>query len=83
MFESLSAKFSNVFSSLRNKGRLKSSDLEEIAAEIKSALLDSDVALEVAEKFSREIVSNTTPHLDEVNKSTNRSEEHTSELQSH
>ena len=71
MFESLSAKFSSVFSSLRSKGRLKTSDLEEIAAEIKGALLDSDVALEVAEKFSREIVSKTTPQLDEVNRSTN------------
>ena len=45
MFDSLSAKFSSAFSSLRGKGRIKAGDLDEITSEIRSALLDSDVAV--------------------------------------
>ena len=51
MFDSLTSKFSSVFSSLRTKGRLKSGDISEIGAEIRAALLDSDVALDVADSF--------------------------------
>lgn len=71
MFESLSAKFSGAFSALRNKGRLKSGDLEEIANEIRNALLDSDVALEVANAFAQKVVANSSEKLEEINKSTN------------
>lgn len=71
MFESLSAKFAGAFASLRSKGRLKSQDIEEIASEIKAALLDSDVALSVAENFANEIVSKSNSILDELNKGTN------------
>ena len=51
MFESLSAKFQGAFASLRSKGRLKPGDIDEIALEIRSALLDSDVALSVVDFF--------------------------------
>jgi signal recognition particle subunit SRP54 len=71
MFESLSTKFASAFNSLRSKGRLKAADIEEIAAEIKSALLDSDVALEVAEGFTSNIKVEALTKLDEINKSTN------------
>jgi signal recognition particle subunit SRP54 len=53
MFESLSAKFQGAFASLRSKGRLKSGDIDEIASEIRGALLDSDVALSVVDSFKQ------------------------------
>ena len=52
MFDSLTSKFGSAFSSLRSRGRIKASDIDEIVLEIKTALVDSDVALEVAEKFT-------------------------------
>jgi len=55
MFESLSAKFQGAFASLRSKGRLKASDIDEITAEIRSALLDSDVAVSVVDFFIEQL----------------------------
>jgi signal recognition particle subunit SRP54 len=71
MFESLSTKFAGAFASLRSKGRLKNSDLTDIAAEIKTALLDSDVSLAVADSFVENIVSKANAELEELNKGTN------------
>ena len=56
---------------LRGKGRLKSGDIEEIAAQIRSALLDSDVALEVADNFAAKIIEITSKQLEEINRGTN------------
>jgi signal recognition particle subunit SRP54 len=74
VFDNLSAKFASAFSSLRNKGRIKESDLEEILAEIRIALLDSDVSLEVSESFISTIDSRARAVLTELNKSTNPSQ---------
>ncbi|CAN2241011.1 Ffh Signal recognition particle GTPase [actinobacterium SCGC AAA044-D11] len=71
MFESLSAKFQGAFASLRNKGRLKSGDIDEISNEIRAALLDSDVALSVVDSFISELKARTDGVLEELNKSTN------------
>ena len=51
MFEKLGAKFENALSKLRSRGRLSTSDIKETFSEIRSALLDSDVALDVVEDF--------------------------------
>jgi signal recognition particle subunit SRP54 len=69
MFDSLSAKFSGAFSSLRGKGRIKAGDLDEITTEIRSALLDSDVAVSVVDNFIAQIKQRSLPLLDELNKS--------------
>ena len=71
MFENLTSRFNNIFSRIRSKGRLKSSDLLELAEELKAALLDSDVVLDVAEKFAAEISSISEVQLEEFNKTTN------------
>jgi len=71
MFDSLSAKFASAFSSLRSKGRIKVSDLDDIAAELERALLDSDVALSVAKEFIAAVTRRSTEALDQVNKTTN------------
>ena len=69
MFEALGQKFSNLFSGLR--GKISDSDLEKFAQEIKVALLESDVALTVAENFSNQILKVATERSVEINKSTN------------
>ena len=74
MFDSLSSKFASAFSSLRSRGRIKSSDVEEIVAEIRSALIESDVAQEVAISFGDRIQELAIPELERINKSTNPSQ---------
>jgi signal recognition particle subunit SRP54 len=71
MFESLSAKFQGAFASLRSKGRLKPGDIDEIASEIRSALLDSDVAISVVDFFIDQLKARTDEVLADLNKSTN------------
>ncbi len=74
MFESLSNKFAGAFSSLRSKGRIKSGDIEEITADIRIALIDSDVALDVVESFILRISERSLSALDEINKGINPSQ---------
>ena len=74
MFDSLSAKFSSAFSSLRSRGRIKPADIDEIVSQIQSALIESDVALEVATKFRESVKELSLAALDQVNKSTNPSQ---------
>lgn len=74
MFDSLSSKFSKAFSGLRSKGRLKSGDIDDISTEIRTALLESDVALEVADQFIGRIKERSLEKLEEVNKGINPSQ---------
>ncbi len=74
MFDNLTTKFANAFSSFKAKGRLRSGDIEEITAEIRAALIESDVALDVAENFAARIASRSLEKLDEVNKGINPSQ---------
>lgn len=74
MFESLSAKFAIAFTSIRSKGRLKTSDIVDIASEIKSVLLDSDVNIDVANTFVENISREINGQLDVLNKGTNPSQ---------
>ncbi len=55
MFESLSSRFTSAFSSLRSRGKLSNADIENTCAEIRQALLESDVALSVVENFVAQI----------------------------
>jgi len=74
VFDSLASKFSSAFSSLRSRGRIKESDIEEIVGEIRVALLDSDVALEVADHFCQQVQKLALEELDQINKSINPSQ---------
>ena len=71
MFDSLSAKFSSAFSSLRSRGRIKASDIDEIVGEIRGALIESDVAQTVADSFTASIKELSLASLESINKSTN------------
>ncbi len=51
MFETLSDRLIQVFSSLRGKGRLSAADIDATAREIRIALLEADVALPVVRQF--------------------------------
>ena len=71
MLDSLSAKFASAFTSLRSRGRIKAGDIDEIAAEIQTALIESDVAREVAEIFIANLKEQSMIALDQINKSIN------------
>ena len=55
MFQQLSDRLNNTFKSLRTKGRLSETDINDTVKEIRTALLDADVALSVANSFSEKI----------------------------
>jgi signal recognition particle subunit SRP54 len=55
MFQQLSDRLNNTFKALKSKGRLSESDINETVKEIRTALLDADVALSVANSFSEKI----------------------------
>ncbi len=51
MFETLSDRLTQVFSSLRGQGRLSAADIDATCREIRIALLEADVALPVVRQF--------------------------------
>jgi len=55
MFESLASRFSGAFASLRSKGKISTADIETVCSEIRTALLDSDVALQVVDQFIQDV----------------------------
>jgi len=75
MFDSLSSKFSDLFGSLRKKGRITPEDIESTCQELRTALLEADVALSVTESFVEKIRSRSLERLPEIRQSTNQSEE--------
>ena len=52
MFESLSDKLSGVFDRLTRRGSLTEADVNEALREIRHALLEADVALDVVRSFT-------------------------------
>ncbi|MEY3257788.1 MAG: hypothetical protein RL443_797 [Actinomycetota bacterium] len=69
MFEALGQRFSSILSGLR--GKVSESDLRDFSAQIKIALIESDVATEVADNFSNRILEKAKLQELEINKSTN------------
>jgi signal recognition particle subunit SRP54 len=55
VFETLSEKLSGVFDKLRRRGALSEGDVTEALREIRLALLDADVALEVVRDFTAKV----------------------------
>ena len=55
MFESLSSKFAGAFGALRSRGKISEKDIDAAVIDIRSALLDADVALEVVEEFTQKV----------------------------
>ncbi|MGN7189882.1 signal recognition particle protein [Curtobacterium sp. MCBA15_004] len=68
-FGSLSDRLTETFRNLRSKGRLTPSDVDGTVREIRRALLDADVALEVVKSFTAAVRERALS--DEVNKALN------------
>jgi signal recognition particle subunit SRP54 len=51
MFEALSDRFDGVFKKLRSRGKLTDKDIDEVARELRVALLEADVNVKVARNF--------------------------------
>ena len=68
-FGSLSDRLTETFRNLRSKGRLSPSDIDGTVREIRRALLESDVALEVVKDFTAKVRERALG--DDVNKALN------------
>ena len=55
MFESLSGKFAGALGALRSRGKISEKDINAAVIDIRSALLEADVALEVVEDFTQKV----------------------------
>lgn len=75
MFESLSEKFQSAFATLRGRGRIGEGEISVVCDEIRNALIDSDVARTVADKFVERIQIEASANLDSLKQSTNPSQE--------
>lgn len=69
MFGNLSDRLVETFKNLRSKGRLSASDIDATLREIRRALLEADVALEVVKNFIQAVRDRALG--DEVNKALN------------
>ena len=47
MFDNLSQRFEGIFKKIRSKGRLSQADVDDVLAEIRTALLEADVNVDV------------------------------------
>jgi signal recognition particle subunit SRP54 len=72
MFEALGQRFTSLFSGVR--GKVSQAQLVEFSSDIQNALLDSDVALLVADKFSKQVLEEFNNQAETINKSTNPSQ---------
>jgi signal recognition particle subunit SRP54 len=68
-FGSLSDRLTETFRNLRTKGKLSAADVDGTVREIRRALLDADVALDVVKKFTATVRERALS--DEVNKALN------------
>ncbi|MDO8631484.1 MAG: signal recognition particle receptor subunit alpha, partial [Phycisphaerales bacterium] len=55
MFDALTTKLNDVFRGLRGRGKITEANVTEVMAEIRTALLEADVNLEVARQFCDEV----------------------------
>jgi len=72
MFESLTTRISGAFSSLRTRGKLSASDIENTCADIRLALLEADVAQIVVENFVTLIQEKSLAVLPQLQSGTNQ-----------
>src|SRR5581483_7539456 len=60
MFDSLSDRFESIFSRMRGRGRLGEKEIDEIAREIRLALLEADVNFKVVKSFISRVKEDAT-----------------------
>ena len=74
MFDSLSSKFAGAFGALRARGKISEKDIELTTIEIRQALLEADVALEVVESFTAQVQSKSLELLSTLQAGTNQAQ---------
>ena len=74
MFDSLSSKFAGAFGVLRARGKISEKDIELTTIEIRQALLEADVALEVVESFTAQVQSKSLDLLSTLQAGTNQAQ---------
>ena len=74
MFEGLTSRFSGAFSRLRSRGKLSTSDINDTFAEIRDALLDADVALDVVNEFVENTQSKSLDLIKDLQAGTNQAQ---------
>ncbi len=56
MFESLSERFGDVFHKLRGRGRITEENVQEAMSQVRTALLEADVHVQVVKQFTDEVM---------------------------
>jgi signal recognition particle subunit SRP54 len=74
MFDSLSSKFASAFGALRARGKISEKDIELTTTEIRQALLEADVALDVVEAFSAQVQTRSLELLSTLQAGTNQAQ---------
>ena len=74
MFDTLSSKFAGAFSALRSRGKISEKDIDATTTDIRQALLEADVALEVVESFTERIHQKSLEVLPTLQSGTNQAQ---------
>jgi len=74
MFDSLTQRFSASLSSLRSRGKISPSDIDNTCQEIRTALLEADVALSVVNQFIEEIRTKSLEALPTLQSGSNQAQ---------
>jgi signal recognition particle subunit SRP54 len=74
MFDTLSSKFAGAFSALRSRGKISEKDIDATTADIRQALLEADVALEVVEGFTERVHQKSLEVLPTLQSGTNQAQ---------
>ena len=74
MFDSLSSKFAGAFGALRARGKISERDIELTTTEIRQALLEADVALDVVESFTAQVQTRSLELLSTLQAGTNQAQ---------
>ncbi|MEN9857826.1 MAG: hypothetical protein RLZZ222_973, partial [Actinomycetota bacterium] len=74
MFESLSGKFVGALGALRSRGKISEKDINAAVIDIRSALLEADVALEVVEDFTQKVEGKSLALLETLQAGSNQAQ---------
>jgi signal recognition particle subunit SRP54 len=74
MFESLGSRFSGAFGALRSRGKISAGDIDATCLEIKQALLEADVALNVVDSFVESISQKSKNALSTIQSGSNQAQ---------
>ena len=74
MFDSLSSKFAGAFGALRARGKISEKDIELTTTEIRQALLEADVALDVVAAFTAQVQTRSLELLSTLQAGTNQAQ---------